>query len=97
MKKLISLFVLLSLFIGCDSCLQPPPSRPTPIVTDTDYCQAAEDNLIKLGCQEGRPTKTGKKFAAFCLETQQNGVFLNPKCLSTIKYCGEIDSCTGSK
>jgi hypothetical protein len=89
--------------IGSD----PVPPRPTPIPADTDKCQAAEDHLTQMCnanketngycCAVVAPTKKGKSFTQFCQDKQNTGIALNPKCLSEIKSCGEIDSCTGSK
>jgi len=103
--------ILLSLFalhdctptIGSD----PVPPKPTPIPTDTGMCQSAEDHLTQMCksdpqtnsycCAVVAPTKKGKSFSQFCQDKQNDGVSLNPKCLSEVKSCGEIDSCTGSK
>ena len=89
--------------IGSD----PVPPRPTPIPTDTNMCANAEQHLDQLCkadpsgnsycCAVVAPTKKGKTFTQFCQDKQNDGVALNPKCLSEVKTCGEIDSCTGSK
>lgn len=71
-----------------------PTPAPTPIVTDTQYCDAAEANLVKLGCSEGKPTKRGKRFGDVCRELHENGIFVNPRCLTSIKQCSEVDVCT---
>lgn len=70
---------------------------PTPVVTDTQYCDLAQSHLIALKCDEGNPTKKGKSFSTVCRETQDNGIFINPKCLSEVTTCDQIDSCTHSK
>lgn len=90
--------LLLSLFItNCASC-QDDVRQPTPVVKDSDFCEPAEINLKKLGCEEGNPTKKGLTFTEFCLKTQNGGgIYLNPKCLSTITSCSKVDECTGSK
>jgi len=85
MKKFLLLFLI--------SCY--PEPKPTPIVVDNYLCAAAETHLKELKCiGEGSYTKKGKSFTIFCLETQQNGIFLNPKCLTEINSCEQIDSCT---
>lgn len=91
-----------SLLLWGPSCSAPGPTnpvepRPTPIVTDSDYCDKAEANLVRLNCPEGNPTKKGKSFSDLCFELQQKGVFLNPKCLSTVTSCDQVDYCTHSK
>lgn len=85
----------------------PVPPRPTPIPIDTDQCQSAEDHLTQLCktdsstnsycCLVVAPTKKGKTFTQFCQDKQTAGVSLNPKCLSQVNSCSEIDACTGSK
>lgn len=96
MKKIL-LFCLF--LIGCPitPMEHPAPARPTPQVKDTNYCSLAEKHLKQLGCEEAKPLKDGTTFTQFCEATQGNGVFLNPKCLSQIKSCSEVDSCTFSK
>lgn len=91
------LYLVLSLLITTDCSIEQSKPRPTPVVTDNNFCKNAQNNLLKLNCEEGKPTKKGKTFEQFCLETQENGVFLNPRCLSNITNCSEIDNCTNSK
>ncbi len=72
------------------------PPRPQPIPVDTYMCELAERHLIALNCPEGRPTKRGKPFAEVCKELQDNGIFVNPKCLSLVETCAGVDVCTGT-
>ena len=98
MKKTIIFTLISTLIIGCqltDNYITPP--KPTPQVQDTKYCVLAEKRLLELGCEEGLPLKDGTGFAKFCEDTQSNGIFLNPKCLSEIKSCEEVNVCTSSK
>lgn len=98
MRKLLSLLILTFCFTGCP--IQDPitPARPTPIVKDTDACDDAEINLKALKCIPPGPfTTKGKSFTEVCEETQNAGVFFNPKCLAAATSCAEIDVCTGSK
>lgn len=74
----------------------PVPPHPTPIPVDVDMCDAAEAHLIAIGCPEGQPTKRGTKFSDVCRELSAAGIFPNPRCLSTVKSCAEVDVCTGS-
>lgn len=97
MKKfLLYSLTLLLINISCNPAANRGP-RPTPVVRDSEYCYDAEENLKWLKCEEGKPTKGGKRFAVFCIETQDNGIFINPLCLSKIKDCSEVDTCTRSK
>lgn len=96
MKKIFLSFCFL---ISFASCIEPKTQpRPTPIVVDTDKCYLAEVKLKELHCiSDGAFTKKGKSFSQVCEETQEAGVFMNPRCLSTITSCDQVDVCTGSK
>lgn len=80
--------------VACGPIMYPPTPSPTPVVIDTEFCNAAEVNLNKLGCPEGRPTKRGVLFRDLCVELHKNGIFVNPKCLATISSCTQVDFCT---
>ena len=41
-------------------------------------------------CSAGRCIVTCERF---CIDTENNGVWLDPTCVSTVKSCSEIDSC----
>lgn len=92
---LIALFSL-TMMTDCNKTNVSPP-RPTPIVVDTNYCKDAEVHLLELKCAVGQPTKKGVPFEEFCKQTQNAGIFINPKCLSTVATCEAVDICTGSK
>lgn len=96
MRKLaLSLVILVALVGACGPAKSPPPTpAPTPVVTDTQFCDAAEANLIKLGCPEGKPTKRGTRFGDVCRDLHENGIFVNPRCLATISTCSAVDVCT---
>ena len=107
-KILGALLLSITMFQNCTpSTTDPVPPRPTPIPTDTNLCQTAEQHLQQMCnanqeenaycCAIVAPTKKGKTFTQFCEQKQNDGVSLNPKCLSEVKTCGEVDSCTGSK
>jgi hypothetical protein len=82
----------LSALLGCPPYERVVPEPEIPQVQGSEWCDDAEKNLLGLGCEEGQPTKKGKSFTEFCLDTQKNGgIDLNPKCLATIKSCDEID------
>jgi hypothetical protein len=104
MKKVFVVFPIVSLIFACSkfSGSNPPPA-PAPLVSDTDYCGPAETNLEKL-CQTNSTanaycckvvalTALHKTFEQFCTETQNSGVFLNPKCLAAVVSCDQIDKC----
>lgn len=101
MKQHVAQLALLSLLLLGFDCNPAPPTpvrpQPTPVVTDSDWCEKAQENLLRLQCAEGEPTKKGKSFAEFCRETQENGIFLNPRCLAGIDRCQMIASCTPTK
>lgn len=97
MKKLaLSSVILATFLLACppSSPPHPPDPTPTPVVTDTEFCDAAEANLIKLACPEGKPTKRGERFGDVCRELHSEGIFVNPRCLATIVACTSVDVCT---
>lgn len=104
MKKNIAYLLLLFLISCKDPVYQPP--RPTPIVTDTEMCKPAQLHLEELCAQESKvnayccrvvkPTLKGKTYTQFCEEKQSQGVFLNPRCVSNVSTCDQIDACTNS-
>lgn len=81
--------------------------RNTPVVSGTEYCGAAEKHLQEMCdadpqnnmycCQAVQSTKKGKTFEQFCIETQNAGIQLDPRCLSQITKCEEIDFCLGTR
>jgi hypothetical protein len=98
MKNVLIFLIVLNLItIGCAS-RKPVDPHPTPIVTDTDLCITADQHLQDIGCiPKGKPyTKKGKSFTQFCVETHNNGIFLNPKCLASISTCEQMDVCTNT-
>ena len=99
MKKSILFIIFSSFLFGCPVNQDIVPPRPTPVVTDTDQCEMAEANLKARQCiPTDRPyTKKGKSFTQFCKDKQEQGIFLNPKCLSQVTKCDQIDVCTNSK
>lgn len=109
MKKLIfpTLFAitLLTVIVGCPPA--PVPPHPTPVVTDTFLCPDADTHMAALCqadpvknaycCQVDALTKKGKNYTQFCIEKQNQGIFLNPRCVSQVTSCEQIDVCTQSQ
>ena len=62
-------------------------------------CTAAEAKLLSLSCTDSRGKLLGGKnehgvsFTDRCKNVQDNGVFLNPRCLSNIHACSEVNPC----
>lgn len=92
---LIALFSL-TMLTDCNKTNVSPP-RPTPIVVDTNYCKDAEVHLLELKCPVAQPTKKGVPFEEFCKQTQNAGVFVNPRCLASVRDCQSVDYCTFSR
>ena len=101
----------LLILTACSNC-SPAQERPidyrdTPVVKDSDSCGTAQKHLNDLCnadpsknsycCAVVEDTKKGKNFETFCHETQDNGIFIDPTCLSSIVDCSQIDMCTGTK
>jgi hypothetical protein len=111
LSKILATSLMLGSFALFNDCApinnSPTPPHPTPVVIDTDQCGAAETNLHSLCnadpvknsycCQVVAPTKKGKSYTQFCQDKQLQGVFLNPKCVSSVTSCEQIDACTNSK
>lgn len=105
MKKYIfSVIFSTALVINCGSTTV--QSHPTPVVTDTAMCVTADQHLASLCsadssknaycCLVDALTKKGKNYTQFCIEKQNEGVFLNPRCISQVTSCDQIDACTQS-
>jgi hypothetical protein len=97
--KNLALFLLL--LAGC----QQPGSSPNPLpVPDTDACDAMCQHLgpSGLNCPEGQPfydsAKPGPKGVPnstcleFCRYEQDNGIFVNPKCVARAPTCKDIET-----
>ena len=110
MRKLLASISMIALFIVyAPACHHEAPVEPRPqpaVITDSNYCRSAGENLYKRGCisDKDKFTRLGKSFEQFCKETQLEGhVWLNPKCLAeiepnTLRECEDlVNTCTNSK
>ena len=52
-----------------------------PIEMKPDACSGVIDDVNCVSCKK------------FCTDTQQNGAWLNPKCVVNIVVCSDIDKC----
>ena len=99
MKQLQLLWLLFVL--GCPPAIDavvPPPNPPV----DTDLCGQMCTHLESLGCEEAKPVYNNdvegpkdvpnQSCPEFCKELQDKGVFVNPRCVSTVKTCDEIET-----
>ena len=65
-----------------------PEGRP-------ELCEAACDNLQRLGCEEGHPTPDGDTCQDWCESVETSGfISINPACLASIRKCEEIEDCS---
>jgi hypothetical protein len=85
-------------------CPQQAVSPPTP-APDTDLCGSMCNYLLLLGCEEGKPVydsdipvapghspgDPNESCEQFCQKQQDNGIFLNPRCVMKAKSCLEIE------
>lgn len=91
MRKLVPLLFLL----GCAQDV--PPVRPVP---GRGYCDDAEEQLLRLGCKDGRgrplggPNLRGEPFRDICRNALENAVDLNPKCIAAAGTCTEANRCS---
>jgi hypothetical protein len=73
-------------------------------------CEHIGSDDAGLSCEEGKPIEmqqggcdagvndtTCVSCVKFCYDTQQQGVWLNPKCVVNIKSCDQIDNCQEAK
>lgn len=90
-----------SLLIGCSPAIDKPIPPPNPPV-DTNYCERMCQHLETLGCEEGEPVYNSdlpgpqdvpnQSCPAFCEELQGKGFFVNPRCVSTVPSCDQIEA-----
>ena len=94
-------YLMLILFMVCSVDCRGNDPKPTPVVTDTQWCPAAEQQLLVSCPAVAQPNKYmkdhGETFKDFCKRKQEEGIFLNPRCLSIAKDCIEVNACTGSE
>jgi len=94
--------LLAVVLLGCPKPTPPQPPSPTFIrVPDTNLCPVMCGHLRELGCEEGqdyydndKPGPKGKpnaKCEEFCTRQQNNGLYVNPRCLSTVPTCALIE------
>ena len=95
--KLIVILAVLGLSVSdCNNSTTFVNPQPVPVVKDSEFCQQAEVHLKELKCiSSTQPyTKKGKSFTQFCQEKQDQGISIEPKCLSNITSCDQMDVCT---
>ena len=86
---------ILLLLLGCP----PPQPHPPPSANDKTFCDAAQENLLRLQCKDSRdrlfggPNKSGETYAAVCQNNIENNVAMYAECTSNITDCKGIDTC----
>jgi hypothetical protein len=102
MPKTLLFLVCLAL-TGCPVAggAEPPTPPPTP-PPDTNLCGQMCDHLASLGCEESKPVYNSDKPGPvdvpnqtcqdFCQEIQADGVAVNPRCVSLVTACDQIES-----
>lgn len=107
MSELSKLIFVLCL-LGCHpQDVKPDPNptpNPAPVVSDCEaMCQHIGPTKDGgLGCEEGNPIYDSdlpgtpgvpnESCTTFCEKQQENGVDLNPRCVVSVKSCGEIET-----
>lgn len=106
MKRIFSILSIFAVIIGCQAHGTDTGNiiPVVPVVYGTEYCSYAQIHLYNLCqsdpgknhycCEVVAPTKKGKSFQDFCIETQNNGISLDPLCIIGILNCEDIDKCT---
>jgi hypothetical protein len=102
LAKLFSTITLALFLTGCPS----NPGTPDPIVPpnpppDTDWCATMCLHLSRMGCEEGGPVYNNdlpglegipnQSCADNCVELQDRGFFVNPKCVVDAPSCEEVE------
>jgi hypothetical protein len=97
------LLVAIAFAVKCGGGNIEKDTEPTdPIIAVS--CEAACDNLVELGCEEGNGSpgvdeEFGTSDDVSCERVCENvsigayGIPLNTECLARVKSCGEIISC----
>jgi len=97
MRHLPFLFLLIFLG-GCPSVPPVPPPNPP---VDTDWCGKMCGHLKGLGCEEGEPLYNNdiagpvdvpnQSCEENCVELQDKGFFVNPRCVAQVASCEDIE------
>ena len=101
--KLLNTIVLTLLLTGCPSNSNiPDPVVPPVPPPDTDWCVTMCDHLSKMGCEEGEPVYNNdlpgpegipnQSCSDNCMELQDRGFFVNPKCVVDAPSCEMIEN-----
>ncbi len=102
MKKKFAYSFLIMLFILCWSGCKSPSVVYPPEPTDTSYCEVGCNHLNSLvgrdgksGCEESRDLEmqSGEIVTCktFCIDTQEHGRSIGPKCWLTVNKCSDIE------
>lgn len=92
-------YASLSLFLLLFGCVNTPVHHPSSIPVTQSSCAAAEQNMQKLNCDNGRGghlgdnTLKGKSWVQLCLDDASNGVDLQPDCITKAASCDEVNAC----
>ncbi len=97
------LAILLSVLVltACPYNPEPQPVDPPIPPPDTDWCTSMCDHLKELGCEEGGPVYNNdlpgeegapnQSCSDNCKELQTKGFFVNPRCVSYVSRCDQIE------
>lgn len=96
------LFFPIILVLGCPTPPDPVTPSPTP-PPDTDWCAAMCEHIGPegLNCEEGGPVYNSdlpgpvdvpnQSCQEWCVELQDRGFFVNPKCVADVERCDQIE------
>lgn len=103
MRKALPALVFSLVMFSCTPSQDPPNPPPNP-PPDTDLCDRMCTHLASPGldCEEGRPVYNSdlpgpvdvpnQSCRDWCVEMQDKGVFINPRCVALVKTCAEIEA-----
>jgi hypothetical protein len=81
------LFPLIAVIL-MTGCAQQCAGVTTPVVGDA--CDAAQQRLSELGCEEAQTPK-GTSFARACVDARQDGRDWRPDCIAQIGDCSQVE------
>jgi hypothetical protein len=102
MPKTLSVLAFCLVMFSCNPTQEKPIPPPNP-PPDTNLCERMCNHLASpsLNCDEGKPVYNSdlpgpvdipnQSCKDWCIEMQDKGVFINPRCVALVTTCGDIE------
>lgn len=101
MRKVLVTLAFFLVFTSCNPTQEKPNPPPNP-PPDTDLCDRMCLHLVDLRCEEGQAVYNSDKPGPvdvpnqtcrdWCVEMQDKGIFINPRCIALVKTCDEVEA-----